>query len=118
MIKKKVCCDCGMIHGTEVEKVRSVMPTDEMFSDLSDLFRIIGDSTRTKILWILNEKELCVCDIATLLCMTKSAVSHQLKVLKDYNLVKSRRDGKIVYYSIADNHVQKIFETAVEHLNE
>ncbi len=118
MGKKILCCDCGIIHGAEVEKVKKAMPADEIFSDISNLFRVLGDSTRTKILWILNQNELCVCDVATLLGMTKSAVSHQLKVLKENNLVKSRREGKIVYYSIADNHVHDIFEKAVEHLNE
>lgn len=118
MIKKRTCCDCGALHGDAVEMVRASMADDEILSDISDLFRVLGDSTRVKILWALNKSELCVCDIASLIGMTKSAVSHQLKVLKDNNLVKSRREGKVIYYSLADNHVQDIYEKAVEHINE
>lgn len=118
MGKNTVCCDCGVIHGETVEKVKKSMVRDEEFADISDFFRVLGDSTRIKILWALDNSEMCVCDIATLLGMTKSAVSHQLKVLKDSNLVKNRRDGKVIYYSLADSHVQDIFEKAVEHLNE
>ena len=118
MNKKSVCCDCGVLHGDAVEKVRKIMPQDEAISDISDLFRVLGDSTRIKILWALDKSELCVCDIASLICMTKSAVSHQLRVLKDNNLVKNRREGKVIYYSLADSHVQDIFEKAVEHINE
>ncbi len=118
MNKKSVCCDCGVLHGDAVEKVRKIMPQDETISDISDLFRVLGDSTRIKILWALDKSELCVCDIASLICMTKSAVSHQLRVLKDNNLVKNRREGKVIYYSLADSHVQDIFEKAVEHINE
>lgn len=94
------------------------MATDEEIADVSDLFRVLGDSTRIKILWALDNNELCVCDVAALIGMTKSAVSHQLRVLKDNNLVKNRREGKIIYYSLADTHVQDIFEKAVEHINE
>lgn len=118
MGKSKVCCDCGVIHGDMVEKVQHKMAQDEKFQDISDFFKVLGDSTRIKILWALDESELCVCDIATLIGMTKSAVSHQLKVLKDNRLVKCRRDGKVMYYSLADNHIKDIFEKAVEHLNE
>lgn len=114
----KICCDCGVIHGETVEKVRGNMVSDERYADISDFFRVLGDSTRIKILWALDKEELCVCDIATLLGMTKSAVSHQLKVLKENKLVKNKKIGKMVYYSLADNHVQDIFEKAVEHLNE
>ncbi len=118
MRKNIVCCDCGILHGEAVEKARKSMATDEKIADVSDLFRVLGDSTRVKILWALDKSELCVCDIAYLIGMTKSAVSHQLRVLKDNNLVKNRREGKIIYYSLADNHVQDIFEKAVEHINE
>ncbi|MBO5065782.1 MAG: helix-turn-helix transcriptional regulator [Clostridia bacterium] len=94
------------------------MPSDEDVADVSDFFRIFADSTRVKILWGLDKSELCVCDIAVLLGMTKSAVSHQLRVLKDAGLVKNRREGKVVFYSLADNHIKDIFEKAVEHLYE
>ena len=113
-----VCCDCGVLHTDAVEKARKSMATDEKIADVSDLFRVLGDSTRIKILWALDNNELCVCDIASLIGMTKSAVSHQLRVLKDNALVKNRREGKIIYYSLADTHVQDIFEKAVEHVNE
>ena len=112
------CCDCGVLHTAAVEKARKSMATDEKIADVSDLFRVLGDSTRIKILWALDNNELCVCDIASLIGMTKSAVSHQLRVLKDNALVKNRREGKIIYYFLADTHVQDIFEKAVEHVNE
>ena len=118
MGKNTVCCDCTVLHEEVVEQVRKTMGNDETFADISDFFRVLGDSTRIKILWALDKNELCVCDIASLIGMTKSAVSHQLRVLKDNNLVKNRRDGKSIYYSLADSHVQEIFEKAVEHLNE
>lgn len=117
-MKNNICCDCGIIHGDTVDKVKSEMVKDEKFADISDFFKVFGDSTRIKILWALDKSEMCVCDIATLIGMTKSAVSHQLRVLKDNNLVKNRREGKIIYYSLADSHVQDILEKAVEHLDE
>ncbi len=118
MNKKETMCDCNVLHTETVEKVKSEMPGDEAVADLSDFFRILGDSTRVKILWALDKSELCVCDIAALIGMTKSAVSHQLNSLKTAKLVKSRREGKIVFYSLQDNHVRQIFEKAVEHLYE
>ena len=118
MNKKTASCDCDVLHIEVVNAVRESMPEDETVSDVSDLFRVLGDSTRVKILWALDKSEMCVCDIASLICMTKSAVSHQLRVLKDNNLVKNRREGKVIYYSLADSHVQDIFEKAVEHINE
>lgn len=118
MGKSKLCCDCGMLHADSVEKVQSGMATEEDYIKISELFKVFADNTRVKILWALDECELCVCDVATLLNMTKSAVSHQLKVLKESNLVKSRREGKVIYYSLADDHVKDIFEKAVEHINE
>ena len=94
------------------------MPDDEEFTDLSAFFKILGDYTRTKILWALDKNEMCVCDLASLLNMTKSAVSHQLRLLRIANLVKSRRDGKVIFYSLADDHVKAIFETGHEHIRE
>lgn len=94
------------------------MPSEERFFELADFFKVIGDSTRSKILWALDNCEMCVCDIAVLLGMSKSAVSHQLRVLRDSDLVRYRRDGKVVFYSLADEHVREIFEMAVAHLDE
>ena len=95
MSKNIACCDCGVLHTDAVERARKSMATDEEIADVSDLFRVLGDSTRIKILWALDNNELCVCDIAALIGMTKSAVSHQLRVLKDNNLVKNRREGNL-----------------------
>ena len=86
--------------------------------DLTELFRIFGDSTRIRILYVLFEAEMCVCDIAALLGMTQSAISHQLKALKNARLVKSRRDGKTVFYSLADDHVKTIIDQGLEHILE
>ncbi len=118
MGKSENFCDCEVLHEETVEKVKKSMADDETVADISDFFRIFGDSTRIKILWALDKSELCVCDIAALISMTKSAVSHQLKVLRDARLVKSRREGKVIFYSLADDHVKDIFEKAVEHLDE
>ena len=111
-------CDCDVIHEEIVSKVRAKMPLEETFFDLADLFKAIGDSTRIKILWALDEEELCVCDIAYLLNMTQSAISHQLRVLKQAEFVKSRREGKIVFYSLADEHIRQIFDQGLIHISE
>ncbi len=111
-------CDCDVIHEEVVAAVRERMPEEETLYDLAELFKIFGDSTRIKILWALEEAEMCVCDIANLLNLTQSAVSHQLRILKQSNLVKSRREGKIVYYSLSDEHVRQIFEQGISHINE
>ncbi|TJX14605.1 helix-turn-helix transcriptional regulator [Tissierella creatinini] len=94
------------------------MPQEEMLYDLAELFKVFGDSTRVKILWALDEAEMCVCDIAVLLNMTQSAISHQLRVLKQARLVKNRRDGKVVYYSLDDEHVKDIFDQGLNHIKE
>ena len=99
-------------------KVKTEMPGDELISDLADLFKIFGDTTRMKILYSLFESELCVCAIAELLGMTQSAISHQLKVLKNANLVANRREGKTIYYFLADDHVRTIVAQGFEHLIE
>jgi len=111
-------CDCEVIHEDVVNQVRAKMPEEEVLYDLAELFKIFGDSTRIKILWALNEAEMCVCDIAILLNMTQSAISHQLRILKQANLVKNRRDGKVVYYSLNDCHVKQIFDQGLSHINE
>ncbi len=118
MGKNELSCDCNHIHEDIVAKTRKAMTDDETICDIAEFFKVFADSTRIKILWALHESELCVCDIAVVLNMTKSAVSHQLKILRQANLVKNRKDGKIVYYSLSDDHVKKIFEMAVEHLEE
>ncbi|MBR6816115.1 MAG: helix-turn-helix transcriptional regulator [Clostridia bacterium] len=111
---------CSFIHAHEevVEMVRERMPEEELLYDLAELFKVFGDSTRIKILYALFESELCVCDIAQLLNMTQSAISHQLRVLKQSHLVKYRRDGKIILYSLADDHVRRIINQGMEHVEE
>ncbi len=111
-------CDCDVIHTDTVEKVKTKMLSDETLMDISDFYKAFSDSTRLKIINALNICEMCVCDISVLLNMTKSAISHQLKNLKDLNLIKSRRQGKEVYYSLADKHVQIVFEITREHVEE
>lgn len=111
-------CEHLFIHTSAVEEVKASLPTDEILSDLSDLFKLFGDTTRIKILYLLFERELCVCDIAALLNMTQSAISHQLKTLKNSKLVKYRREGKVVFYSLADNHVRSIIAQGMDHLTE
>ena len=105
-------------HEALIEKVKHDLPTDELLCDLSDLFKIFGDMTRVKILFSLLDGEMCVCAIAELLCMTQSAISHQLKILKDANLVGNRREGKTIYYFLKDNHVRLIVAQGFEHLIE
>ena len=109
-------CDCNVIHEDVVNKVRDNMPDDDLLFDVSDFFKILGDSTRLRILCALDNEEMCVCDIANLLNMTKSSISHQLKILKIDRLVKSRKMGKEVYYSLNDEHVKMVLEIAIEHI--
>jgi ArsR family transcriptional regulator len=111
-------CDCDVIHEEIVDRVKAKMPTEESLYDLAELFKVFGDSTRARILWALDEAEMCVCDVAYLLNMTQSAVSHQLRVLKQAKLVKNRKEGKIVFYSLEDEHVRQIFELGLKHINE
>jgi len=111
-------CGCLFVHEDAVSEVLCEMPGDETLYDLAELFKVFGDSTRIKILYALFEAELCVCDIAQLLGMTQSAISHQLRALKNVRLVKSRREGKTVFYSLADGHVRKIIAQGMEHVNE
>lgn len=118
MAKIEVICDCEVIHADIVDKVKMNMPEESTLYDLSDFFKVLGDSTRVKILWALDKHEMCVCDLAVLLNMTKSAISHQLRSLKQANLVKFRRQGKIVFYSLADDHVKQIYEMGLEHIKE
>lgn len=115
---EKIRCDCTVIHEGIVNSVRSRMPEDEQLYDLAELFKVFGDTTRIHILWALAASEMCVCDLAVLLDMRQSAVSHQLRVLKQARLVKKRRDGKVMYYSLNDRHVEQIFEQGMEHVTE
>lgn len=111
-------CDCSVIHEDVVYRVKANMPEEETLYDLAELFKVFGDSTRVKILYALHEAEMCVCDIAVLLNMTQSAISHQLRVLKQARLVKNRRDGKVVYYSLDDDHIKGIFDLGLIHIKE
>ncbi len=112
------CCEEEAVHTDALEQVRALLPAEETLYDLAELFKVFGDSTRVKILYALLEAELCVCDLATLLDVSQSAVSHQLRVLKGNRLVKFRRAGKTVYYSLADDHVVHILSQGMEHILE
>ncbi|WRS27573.1 metalloregulator ArsR/SmtB family transcription factor [Oscillospiraceae bacterium MB08-C2-2] len=118
MDDKSMICDCDAVHQHIVEMVRPKMPSESCLFDLADFFKVFADSTRIRILWALEESEMCVCDLASLLNMTKSAISHQLKTLRNAKLVKFRRDGKVVYYSLDDHHIKEILLTAQEHVDE
>ena len=112
------CCDFIHAHEDVVEQVRQKMPGEDALYDLTELFRIFGDSTRVRILYVLLESEMCVCDLAMLLGMTQSAISHQLRALKNARLVRSRREGKTVFYALADDHVKTILDQGLEHVAE
>lgn len=111
-------CEAYQIHEDVVKAVTDHMPDEDQLYDLAEVFKVFGDSTRIKILYVLFEAELCVCDIAQLLNMTQSAISHQLRILKQNRLVKNRRDGKSVFYSLADGHVKTIISQGMEHIQE
>ncbi|MEQ2456325.1 ArsR/SmtB family transcription factor [Flavonifractor hominis] len=111
-------CDYIHVHEDIVEQVNQNMPDEEILYDLAELFKLFGDSTRIKILYVLFESEMCVCDIAQLLGMTQSAISHQLRALKQSKLIKYRREGKTVFYSLADGHVRTILDQGMEHVAE
>lgn len=114
----EVCCDCGAIHEETIGYVKECIVSSNDLTAMSKLFKVFGDSTRINILAALNCHEMCVCDLAVLMDMTKSAVSHQLKVLRDNDLVKFEKKGKHAYYSLADSHVKEILNIALEHINE
>ncbi len=111
-------CESEIIHEDTVKKVKATFPKDEMIFDLADFYKIFGDTTRVKILYALDKSELCVCDISALLGMSVSAVSHQLRALRESDLVRTKRDGKVIYYSLADEHVRSILECGIEHIKE
>ena len=112
------CCDYIHAHQEIIDRVQKKMPGEDTLYDLAELFRIFGDSTRIRILYVLFEAEMCVCDIAQLLGMTQSAISHQLRSLKNARLVKARREGKTVFSSLADDHVKTIINQGIEHVCE
>lgn len=111
-------CSSNVVHEEIVARVKEEMPREENLYDLAELFKVFGDTTRVKILYALFAAEMCVCDIAALLNMSQSAISHQLRVLKQARLVKFRRQGKVVYYSLDDDHVKQIFDQGLTHINE
>ena len=112
------CCDEPLVHEELLKKVAETMPDEDTLYDLAELFKVFGDSTRIRILYVLFEAEVCVCDLAATLSMTQSAVSHQLKILKQARLVKARREGKQVFYSLSDDHVRAIISSGIEHVEE
>ena len=119
MLKEKdFSLDSDIIEESTPDFVRRKIATEEKIYDLAELFKVFGDSTRTRILTALFESEMCVCDIGKLLNMTKSAISHQLRILRQSKLVKARKSGKEVIYSLADNHVKNIFEVGLKHVEE
>lgn len=111
-------CEEHKTHPEILKKVVAEMPPEEDLYDLAELFKVFGDSTRIRILYVLFEAEVCVCDLAEALNMTQSAISHQLKILKQSRLVKARRDGKSIFYSLADDHVRSIIGMGMEHVEE
>lgn len=119
MERKEVeCCESFELHENLLKIVREMMPEETELYDLAELFKVFGDSTRIRILFVLFEAEVCVCDLASALNMTQSAISHQLRILKQNKLVKSRREGKSVFYSLADDHVRTIINQGREHIEE
>lgn len=120
LYKEKEIETCGFLHVHEnkVQQVRDMLPDEELLGRLSELFKVFGDNTRIRILYVLFEDEVCVCDLAQLIGMTQSAVSHQLRILKAAQLIKSRREGKTVFYSLADEHVRMMLRMGTEHVQE
>lgn len=111
-------CQEAHVHENVLEQVKKRMPDDDTLCDVAEMFKVFGDITRTKILSALFEAELCVCDISEIVKMSTSAVSHQLRILRQTKIVKSRRSGKEVYYSLDDDHISKIYRMALDHLEE
>lgn len=116
--KETECCESYEVHENLLKIVNETMPAETELYDLAELFKVFGDSTRIRILFVLFEAEVCVCDLAQVLNMTQSAISHQLRILKQNKLVKSRREGKSIFYSLADDHVRTIISMGREHILE
>lgn len=117
MERKELMCDCNIIHQNAVNIALKNKPKEKELENLTTLFKILGDSTRTKILWILDHHEMCVCDIANVLNMTKSSISHQLAILREAGIIRFRRNGKEVYYTLDDEHISRLYEIGLEHIN-
>ena len=115
-MKDAEICDCNVIHEAIVNQTKEKMLDNDFINEISLFFKILGDNTRVKILFALDNNEMCVCDIANVLNMTKSSISHQLSFLKQNNIVKCNRVGKEVYYSLDDEHVKEVFEVAISHI--
>ena len=116
--KEPVCCETVEVHEDLLRIVEQTMPEETELYDLAELFKVFGDSTRIRILFVLSSAEVCVCDLARVLNMTLSAISHQLRILKQNKLVKSRREGKSIFYSLADGHVSTIIAQGRDHIEE
>ncbi len=116
MERKELVCDCNIIHEDAVNMAIKNRPDDKELINLSELFKILGDLTRIKIIWTLDNNEMCVCDIANVLNMTKSSISHQLAILKNAGIVRYRKSGKEVYYTLDDEHINKLYEIGLEHI--
>lgn len=114
---KTMMCDCNIIHEDIVAIAKTKMLPDKELTSISSIFKVLSDPTRAKIVWILDQHEMCVCDLAATLDMTKSAISHQLSTLRQHKIVKARREGKNVFYSLDDQHITSIIEMAREHVN-
>ena len=117
MARNEFSCDCNVIHQEAVLEVLQKMPNENIFKNLANLFKLIGDTTRCRILFVLDQNEMCVCDLANVLNMTKSSISHQLAVLRKSEVVRCRKEGKEVYYTLDDEHIVKLFEIGLEHIN-
>lgn len=112
------CCEEVCVHDGKIQEVLTEIPEEKLIKELADFYKVFGDATRVKLLCVLLRAEMCVCDLAEVLGMTQSAISHQLRILKQMKLVKNRRDGKTVYYSLADDHIQNIISQGMEHIME
>lgn len=117
MSRNEFICDCNVIHQDSVDKATAKMPEADTFYKLADFFNLLGDTTRCKILFAIDQHEMCVCDLANVLSMSKSSVSHQLGTLRRSGIVKCKKVGKEVYYTLDDDHVCKVFEIGLEHIN-
>ncbi len=116
MAKNEFTCDCNVIHQDIVDKISEEMLIESLFYKIADFYKILGDTTRMKILYALDKEEMCVCDIANVLSMSKSSISHQLGTLRRSGIVRCRKVGKEVYYMLDDNHVKKVIEIGIEHI--